>query len=157
MNSLTSGSTIGLTVSRSEHILNVNIRPLQTNGPARIGISVAQHSNGFSLPFPVKIASQKISGGPSAGLMFTLGVFDLVTGDNLAGGRKIAGTGTIDLEGNVGPIGGVQQKVVASERVGAEYFLCPADNYSDALSTATSIKVVKIATAQDAINFLRGL
>jgi len=65
---------------------------------------------------------QKVTGGPSAGLMFTLGVYDLVTGQNLTGGRKIASTGTIDVEGNVGIIGGVQQKVVAAEQAEAEYF-----------------------------------
>ena len=76
---------------------------------------------------------------------------------DLTGGRKIAGTGTIDLEGNVGPIGGVQQKVVAAEQAGAEYFLSPPENYPDALAMATHITVIKIATAQDAINFLHSL
>ena len=123
----------------------------------RIGISIVQHNSGFSLPFPVEIVPQKVNGGPSAGLMFTLGVYDLVTGQDLTGGRKIAGTGTIDLEGNVGPIGGVQQKVVAAERAGAEYFLSPPENYPDALAMATHITVIKIATAQDAIDFLRSL
>jgi PDZ domain-containing protein len=63
----------------------------------------------------------------------------------------------MDLEGNVGPIGGVQQKVVAAERAGAGYFLSPAENYPDALAMATHITVIKVATAQDAINFLRSL
>ena len=89
--------------------------------------------------------------------MFTLGVYDLLTPGDLTGGRKIAGTGTISLDGSVGPIGGVQQKVVAAERAGAEYFLSPAENYDDAVAMAKHIKVIKVTTAQEAIDFLKSL
>jgi PDZ domain-containing protein len=157
---LTPGTILNLEIERNGQIMNISVptmEPLKAGGPVRIGISVTQHNSGLSLPFPVEIVPQKVNGGPSAGLMFTLGVFDLVTGQDLTGGRKIAGTGTIDLEGNVGPIGGVQQKVVAAERAGAEYFLSPIENYPDALAIATHITVIKIATAQDAINFLLSL
>ena len=57
----------------------------------------------------------------------------------------------------MGPIGGVKQKVFAAEAVGATYFLCPVDNYADAVSVAKSIKVVKVATVEDALDFLRSL
>ena len=89
--------------------------------------------------------------------MFTLGVYDLLSGQNLTGGRRIAGTGTIDLDGNVGATGGVQQKVVAGERNGAQYFLVPSANYADAQAVAKNITVVEVNTAQDAINFLNKL
>lgn len=89
--------------------------------------------------------------------MFTLTVYNTLTANDLTGGRKIAGTGTINLDGTVGPIGGVKQKIFAAEAVGATYFLCPAENYTDAVSVARSIKVVKIATVGQAIDFLRGL
>ena len=160
LESVTPGSTLNLTIERHGQIMDVSVptmEPVEAGGPARIGISVVQHNSGISLPFPVEIVPQKVSGGPSAGLMFTLGVYDLVTSHDLTGGRKIAGTGTIDLEGNVGPIGGVQQKVVAAERAGAEYFLSPTGNYPDALAMATRITVVEVATARDAIDFLRSL
>jgi PDZ domain-containing protein len=160
LESVTPGSTLNLTIERHEQIMDVSVptmEPLEAGGPARIGISIVQHNSGISLPFPVEIVPQKVYGGPSGGLMFTLAVYDLVTGQDLTGGRKIAGTGTIDLEGNVGPIGGVQQKVVAAERAGAEYFLSPAENYRDALAMATRITVIEVATAQDAIDFLRSL
>jgi PDZ domain-containing protein len=75
----------------------------------------------------------------------------------LTGGRKIAGTGTINLDGSVGPIGGVEQKVAAAEAAGAEYFLSPVQNYDDARAAAQHIKVVSIATAEQAIAFLRSL
>jgi PDZ domain-containing protein len=160
LQSVTPGSSLNLTIERQGQILDVSVptmEPLEAGGPARIGISIVQHYSGISVPFPVEIVPQKVSGGPSAGLMFTLGVYDLVTSQDLTGGRKIAGTGTIDSEGNVGPIGGVQQKVVAAERAGAEYFLSPTENYADALAMATRITVIEVATAQDAIDFLRSL
>jgi PDZ domain-containing protein len=156
----TPGSILKLRIERNGQIMDVSVpamKPLKADGPVRIGISVVQHNRGFSLPFPVEIVPQKVDGGPSAGLMFTLGVYDVVTDQDLTGGRRIAGTGTIDLDGNVGPIGGVQQKVVAAERAGAQYFLSPPENYPDALAMATHITVIKIATAQDAIDFLLSL
>ena len=156
----TPGSIINLTIERNGQTMNVNVvtmQPSQPNGPARIGIVVEQHSTGFTLPFPIQIIPKKIVGGPSAGLMFTLGVYDLLTGKNLTGGRRIAGTGTIDLEGDVGAIGGVQQKVVAAERAVAQYFLVPSANYADAQAVAKNITVVEVNTAQDAINFLNNL
>jgi PDZ domain-containing protein len=157
---VTPGSIINLTIERNGQTMNISVvtmQPAQANGPARIGIVVEQHSTGFTLPFPIQIIPKKIVGGPSAGLMFTLGVYDLLTGQNLTGARRIAGTGTIDLEGNVGGIGGVQQKVVAAERAGAQYFLVPSANYADAQAVAKNITVVEVNTAQDAINFLNKL
>ena len=157
---LTQPSTVNITIKRGGESIMLGvptIEPATAGGPVRIGITVIQYNNGFSLPFPIEITPQKVNGGPSAGLMFTLGVYDLLTAGDLTGGRKIAGTGTIDLDGNVGPIGGVQQKVVAAERAGAEYFLSPADNYDDATAMATHIKVIKVTTAREAIDSLQNL
>jgi Lon-like protease len=89
--------------------------------------------------------------------MFTLTVYNLLQSQDLTGGRKIAGTGTINPDGSVGPIGGIEQKVIAAEAAGAEYFLSPPDNYPAALSAASHIKVVRVATVEQAITFLRSL
>jgi Lon-like protease len=131
--------------------------PLKPGGPPRVGISVEDAGFDYSLPFPVKIVPQKIVGGPSAGLMFTLTVYNLLSPVDLTGGHRIAGTGTISPDGSVGPIGGVEQKVAAAEMVGAEYFLCPSDNYNDALKAAHRIKVVKVENVEQAVAFLRSL
>jgi PDZ domain-containing protein len=131
--------------------------PSKPGQPPRIGILVESAGFSVQLPFPVEIVPQKISGGPSAGLMFTLTVYNMVTPEDLTGGRKIAGTGTISLDGTVGPIGGVQQKVAGAEIAGAEYFLSPPENYEDARAVARNIQVVKVATAEQAIQFLRNL
>ena len=92
--------------------------------------------------------------GPSAGLMFTLALYDQLTPDDLTSGREIAGTGTIGCGGEVGPIGGIEQKVAGAEAAGAEVFLAPADNYQGALTVADGIEVVEIGNFDDALDYL---
>jgi len=153
-------ATAQLQIERGGQSLNVALAllpPDATNSHPHIGIAIESAGADSELPFPVKITPQKIVGGPSAGLMFTLTVYNLVSPTDLTGGRKIAGTGTINMDGTVGPIGGVEQKVAAAEAAGAAYFLSPPDNYAAALSVARHITVVKIATVEDAIAFLRAL
>jgi PDZ domain-containing protein len=121
------------------------------------GYTVDIDGSNVQLPFPVEINHQKTFGGPSAGLMFTLGVYDMVTPQDLTGGRKIAGTGTVNMDGKVGAVGGIPQKVVAAERAGAQYFLCPSRNYQAALSYAKRMQVIEVNSAQEAIDFLNSL
>jgi PDZ domain-containing protein len=154
------GDLIQLTIERNQarHEVQVQLLPPTAPGnPPRIGIVIETAGFEAVLPFPAKITPQKIVGGPSAGLMFTLTVYNLLQTQDLTGGRKIAGTGTINPDGSVGPIGGVEQKVVAAELAGAEYFFSPPDNYAAALSSAHHVKVVRVATAAEAIAFLRSL
>ncbi|WP_187977815.1 PDZ domain-containing protein [Mycetocola sp. JXN-3] len=84
----------------------------------------------FDFPFEVKINLADI-GGPSAGMMFALGIIDKLSGDDLTGGAHVAGTGTIDAAGNVGPIGGIRQKLYGAKNAGATYFLAPASNCNE--------------------------
>lgn len=108
-----------------------------------------------NFPFEVTIESGRI-GGPSAGLMWALGVTDLLTTDDLTGDRVIAGTGTVDLHGDVGPIGGIALKVVAAERAGAETFLLPEANLAEARGVDTELELVSVETVEQAISFLEG-
>ncbi len=154
-----SGS-VRLQVERDQTQLEVTIplmAPTSSSDSPKIGIAITSAGFDYKTPFPISIVTQKINGGPSAGLMFTLTVYNMLSPDDLTRGLRIAGTGTINLDGTVGPIGGVKQKVAAAEQVGAVYFLCPADNYADAVSVARSIKVIKIATAEQAVQFLKSL
>ena len=105
-------------------------------------------------PFDIQIESGLI-GGPSAGLMFALGVYDLLTPGDLTKGRTIAGTGTIAPDGTVGPIGGIQDKVVAAERAGASVLLVPADNYDDARKVAPDdLHLVSVGSFDEALSYL---
>jgi PDZ domain-containing protein len=95
--------------------------------------------------------------GPSAGLMFALALYDKLTPDDLTGGRKIAGTGAIQCDGAVGPIGGIQQKVSAAEAQGVQIFLAPQSEAKDAASVGGDIKVIPISTFQGAIAYFEKL
>lgn len=109
------------------------------------------------LPFAVDIATDQI-GGPSAGLAFTLSVLDELTPGELTGGKKVAVTGTIDVDGNVGPIGGLHQKAVAVRNAGADIFIVPADQTPTQLDRARRIlgadKVFPVATVDEALDVL---
>jgi PDZ domain-containing protein len=107
-----------------------------------------------AFPFPLTISSGDI-GGPSAGLMWALGLYDLLTPGDLTGGETVAGTGVIGLDGKVGPIGGVLQKVFAAEHAGAKVFLVPRGNLPEARSVADNIKLVSVTRLGDALRFLR--
>jgi len=109
------------------------------------------------LPVDVSVDSRNI-GGPSAGMMYTLTLMDLLTDEDMLKGHQIAGTGTISFDETVGAIGGVRQKVYGARSVGAEYILVPELNYEDALTAAgDDIEVVAVANLQDALDFLDAL
>jgi PDZ domain-containing protein len=116
-----------------------------------IGVSLV---NNF--PFPLSIDSGNI-GGPSAGLMWTLGLVDLLTPGDLTNGKTIAGTGQITLDGKVLPIGGVQEKVVAAERAGATLFFVPVQDAPAARSVAKKILLVPVKTYLEAVAYLERL
>jgi len=107
-----------------------------------------------NFPFDVRIESGSI-GGPSAGLMWAVGVTDLLTAEDLTHGGVIAGTGTVSLDGGVGPIGGIALKVIAAERADAETFLLPQANLAEARSAqADDIRLIPVNTVEQAIAFL---
>src|SRR3546814_15986052 len=85
----------------------------------------------FLFPFKVAVNIGARFGGPSAGLLFTLAIIDTLTMGSLTGGHRIAGTVTIDADGKIGPIGGIQQKIPAARKAGTELFLVPPDNRSE--------------------------
>ena len=111
----------------------------------------------YDLPFPVHISSDNI-GGPSAGLAFTLGIIDTLTGGGLTGGKVVAATGTIHPDGTVGDVGGVAQKTVAVERAGASLFLVPPQELAVARSKAGGrLKVEAVADLSQAMAALQAI
>lgn len=104
----------------------------------------------YELPFEVSIRIEDI-GGPSAGMIFALGIVDKLTPGELTGGERIAGTGTMDSDGTVGPIGGIQQKLVGADDAGAEWFLAPAANCDEVVGhVPDGLRVVRVETLEDA-------
>jgi len=121
-----------------------------------LGVTILTKDQRFDLPFEVSIESGDI-GGPSAGLAYTLGVLDALTPGELTGGKKVATTGTMEIDGTVGNVGGVAQKTAAVRAAGAEYFLVPPDEYQEALSHAGSdLKVMKVGSLSEALAALAG-
>lgn len=118
------------------------------DGKSRVGIGVEY---GYEFPFQVNFAIGDI-GGPSAGLMFALGIVDKLTPGEMTQGKFIAGTGTIDGAGTVGPIGGIQQKIIGARHAGAIMFLTPEDNCAEAgQSPPSGIRIVPVETLHDAL------
>jgi PDZ domain-containing protein len=122
------------------------------NGASQVGAGLKEDQpHPFTLAIPIDDV-----GGPSAGLMLALGIIDKLDPTDLTGGKIIAGTGSIDNAGTVGPIGGVPQKLVAAKRDGATYFLTPKDNCAEAAANAQpGLPLVKVATLDDALSALQ--
>lgn len=142
------GAPVELQIRRSGKEMKVSVTPTKgEDGKYLLGIVL---QNTFKFPFDVKISLENI-GGPSAGMIFALGIMDKLTPGELTGGKRFAGTGTIDPEGKVGAIGGIAQKMVGAHENGAEYFLAPAANCADVVGhVPEGLQVIKVNTLHEA-------
>jgi Lon-like protease len=149
------GAPVALTVVRHGKTIPVRLTTENVQGVPEIGVQLVES---FVFPFNVSISVGNI-GGPSAGLMFALGIIDKITADNLTGGKFIAGTGEIEANGTVDPIGGIQQKMVGARAAGATVFLTPAENCPDTAGAVPAgmrlIKVSSLAGAMADLNALK--
>ncbi|MET9961261.1 PDZ domain-containing protein [Streptomyces sp. NPDC006326] len=131
--------------------VTINTAKAQGDGHAIVGIRAGTD---HTFPFGIDIKLADV-GGPSAGLMFSLGIVDKLTPGDLTGGKFVAGTGTIDDTGKVGPIGGIQMKTIGARNAGAEYFLTPAENCASASKNVPDgLTLVKVSTIGDATQAL---
>ena len=151
------GDTMEVTIERGgvESTVTVELAEREDEpGVPMIGVVLGELTQP---PFPVEIRPGDV-GGPSAGMMHTLAIIDTLTEGELTNGRVVAGTGTIRMDGTVGSIGGIRQKVVAAEAAGADYILVPEGNYEAALTAEhDTIEIVPVATIDEAVSFLEGL
>lgn len=111
-------------------------------------------STKYLFPFPISI-SLKDTGGPSGGLIFALGVVEKLTPEDLLKGRVIAGTGTISVEGRVGAIGGIDDKIIAAKKAGATIFFAPAANCADVTHIPSGITIYSVETLAEAVGVLK--
>lgn len=123
-------------------------------GVAVVGITVGQ---GYAYTPRITFDLGQQIGGPSAGLVFALGIYDKVTAGEMLAGRDVAGTGTITPSGDVGAIGGIRQKLASAERAGASVFLVPSGNCTDLAGVRTDVTLVRVSTLNEAISQLRVL
>lgn len=149
------GDTVTLTVERDKKPHDVTVTLAAAEGDPktpRLGILMT------SVPATdVKVRyNLNDVGGPSAGMIFSLAVIDKLSPGELTGGKKVAGTGTISEDGQVGPIGGIEHKIAAAHAEGAEIFLAPADNCAEAArSDHGDMPIAKVSNIDDAVNAMK--
>ncbi|MFF3065564.1 PDZ domain-containing protein [Oerskovia sp. NPDC057915] len=144
---VTPGEDVVLGVERAGEAVDLTITTQESDGKAILGVFI---DPAFDLPVDVSIQIEDI-GGPSAGTMFALGIIDRLTPEDEANGTVIAGTGTMSVEGNVGPIGGIQQKLYGAVRDKATWFLAPASNCDEVVGNVPEgLNVVKVSTLEEA-------
>jgi PDZ domain-containing protein len=146
------GSTLTFELTRDGEPITVQVTTVaDQDGVPRVGFTPEVRS---SAPFTITIPIEGI-GGPSAGLMMALGIIDKLEPEDITGGRIIAGTGTIDANGRVGPIGGVPQKIIGAQDAGATVFLTPIDNCGEAVENAVpGLLLVQVDTLETALTAL---
>ncbi len=141
------GSTEHVEVLRDGATRTIDVVTTDNDGTATLGVYLALS---FHFPFTVTINAGDV-GGPSAGMMFSLGVYDTLTPGAMTGGQRIAGTGTIDYKGDVGAIGGIQQKMLGARRAAASWFIAPASNCNEVVGHVPSgLHVVRVSTFTEA-------
>lgn len=144
------GEPVELTVRRDGRRERVSVTREEIDGELRVGIEM---QTSYEFPVEVDLAIDPDIGGPSAGLMFSLAIYDALTKGSLTDGEVIAGTGTIQPDGTVGPIGGIDQKIAGARQDDAELFLVPAGNCDDAAeSPSGDMELVRVATMSEAVD-----
>ncbi len=143
------GRPITFDVRRDGRELTVGVTPEIVDGDKQIGVQLGP---GFTFPFDVSVDIGDNIGGPSAGLMLSLAIYDTLTPGSLTGGAVVAGSGTIDAEGRTGAIGGVQQKIAGAQDAGAELFMVAADNCPNTVDLDPGdMRLVRVETMHDAV------
>lgn len=145
--------TLGFERDGSARTAEVTPKPTDVNGQQQYLLGVGLGIS-FDLPVDVQIQLNDV-GGPSAGMMFALGIIDKMTPGDLTGGQHIAGTGTIDADGNVGPIGGIRQKLYGARDAGATWFLAPEANCNEVVGhVPDGIRVFSTSTLSQSLTAL---
>lgn len=152
------GQTVELSILRNKKPMDVSVGIIKNSQPPPPEIMGVDVEPDYIIPLKINIDSGDI-GGPSAGLSWALSIVQMLGADDLTRGRTVADTGTIDYLGNVGDIGGIQQKVYGAQAIGATIFLCPKDQAADARAAAAKVgyhlKVVGVSTLNQAVQALK--
>lgn len=150
------GEPVELTVLREDEELDVEVPTYQeADGEYYMGTLMGTD---FDFPVEAEIQLSENVGGPSAGLMFALGIIDTMNEESLTGGNDWAGTGTVDPDGTVGPIGGIAQKIVGAHNRGADFFLAPRENCDELNGRLVDgLEVYGVETVDEAVDVLEAV
>jgi PDZ domain-containing protein len=146
------GKVVRVTVDRAGHSQAVDVRTILFDGRTRLGVVLATRYVAPTLAVPVHYAIGDV-GGSSGGLMMALRIYDALRGSATHAVRRIAGTGTIGLDGRIGPIEGTEQKLIAAKRAGARVFLVPRENYAE-IAAERDVRIVPVQTFGEAVRAL---
>lgn len=154
------GTKMNIEVMRNEKLITVSSSVYEVEGRKILGISLTDVYDVTTNP-EVEIKIKSNESGPSGGLMMSLSIYNSLVSEDISKGKKIIGTGTIDVDGNVGEIGGVKYKLIGAVKNKADIFLCPKENYEEAVKVANdnnyNIKIVAVSTLKEAIEELEKL
>lgn len=151
------GTPVSIAIRRGGVDKTVQVTPVLSTGADPVPIVGIYPAVTYTFPFEVKIQLENV-GGPSAGQMFALGIIDKLTPGELNGGKKIAGTGTIDAAGTVGAIGGIRQKLYGARAAGATLFLAPYSNCDEVTGhIPAGIRVFAVKTLDDSLKALTAI
>lgn len=151
---------VNLKIKRKDKEREAYATTYKIEGITKIGISFVTTYDYETTP-SVKIKSKSTEAGSSGGLMMSLTVYNGITNTDITKGKKIVGTGTIGIDGNVGEIGGVKYKLIGAVKNKADVFICPEENYAEALEVAKEkdydIKIISVGTFEEALKKLEEL
>jgi len=142
-------ATIPMQIRRGASQLNVRVPTIRLHEGTRLGILIEARPTRALLPVPVRYSLDNVSGS-SGGLMFALAIYSALRPDRRHAGTSIAGTGTIAADGEVGPIEGTLQKLIAAKRVGARIFLVPRQNFPE-IASEHEVRIVPVGSFRDAL------
>ena len=149
---------INVTVKRNNKEIDVKSKLIKLNDEVKMGVSIITIYD-YDVSKDVNLKFGNKESGPSGGLMFTLSIYNKLVDEDITKNRKIVGTGTIDLNGNVGEIGGVKYKLKGAVKSKADIFICPYENYDEAINLKNKynydIEIIKVSTFDEAIEKLK--
>lgn len=149
------GGEIVFDFIRNKRALTVQVVTAASNTNRKVSTSGASYTTGYQYAPTISYSAEGAVAGPSGGLALALGIFDLITENDLVADRTVAATGTIDPDGVVGRVGGVREKVYAAQRAGASAFLVPEENCADLGGIDVEFPLIKVSTLKDAIAALQ--
>jgi PDZ domain-containing protein len=150
------GEPVELKILRDGEVLNFVLKTVElegNQGNPSIGVLIRSRGLEYDIPREVNFDTDNIV-GPSAGSMFTMEIYNQLTPNDITLGKRIAGTGTVNLDGQVGKIGGVRYKMMAALEAEADLFIVPAENYEEAEAANIDLKLIKVETINDIIKYL---
>ncbi len=154
------GAKMNIEVLRNDKLISVSSKVYEKEGRKLLGVSLTNVYEVNTDP-KVEITIKSNESGPSGGLMMALSVYNSLVREDISKGKKIIGTGTIDIDGNVGEIGGVKYKLIGAVKNKSDIFLCPKENYEEAIKVVKdnnySIKIISVGTLKEAIEELKKL